>query len=85
MKVLIACEESQEVCKAFRAKGHEAYSCDIQEPSGGHPEWHISDLKIYDQTRELRAFTGLQSTRFGMRPMEITRPPQSWRYVEDGR
>ena len=41
MKVLIACEESQTVCKAFRAKGHEAYSCDIQEPSGGHPEWHI--------------------------------------------
>ena len=41
MKVLIACEESQEVCKAFRAKGHEAYSCDIQEPSGCHPEWHI--------------------------------------------
>ena len=41
MRVLIACEESQEVCKAFRAKGHEAYSCDIQEPSGGHPEWHI--------------------------------------------
>ena len=38
MKVLIACEESQTVCKAFRAKGHEAYSCDIQEPSGGHPE-----------------------------------------------
>lgn len=41
MKVLIACEESQTVCKAFREKGHEAYSCDIQEPSGGHPEWHI--------------------------------------------
>ena len=41
MKVLIACEESQEVCKAFRVKGHEAYSCDIIEPSGGHPEWHI--------------------------------------------
>lgn len=41
MKVLIACEESQEVCKAFRAIGHEAYSCDIQECSGGHPEWHI--------------------------------------------
>lgn len=33
MKVLVACEESQEVCKAFRARGHEAYSCDIQEPS----------------------------------------------------
>jgi hypothetical protein len=41
MKVLIACEESQTVCKAFRAKGHEAYSCDIIECSGGHPEWHI--------------------------------------------
>lgn len=41
MKVLIACEESQEVCKAFRAKGHEAYSCDILECSGGHPEWHL--------------------------------------------
>ena len=40
-KVLIACEESQTECKAFRARGHEAYSCDIQEPSGGHPEWHI--------------------------------------------
>lgn len=41
MKVLVACEESQEVCKAFRAKGHEAYSCDIIECSGGHPEWHV--------------------------------------------
>lgn len=41
MKVLVACEESQEVCKAFRAVGHEAYSCDIQKCSGGHPEWHI--------------------------------------------
>ena len=41
MKVLVACEESQEVCKAFRARGHEAYSCDIQDCSGGHPEWHI--------------------------------------------
>ena len=41
MRVLIACEESQEVCKAFREKGHEAFSCDIQECSGGHPEWHI--------------------------------------------
>lgn len=41
MKVLVACEESQAVCKAFREKGHEAYSCDIIECSGGHPEWHI--------------------------------------------
>ena len=41
MRVLIACEESQEVCKAFRAMGHESYSCDIEPCSGGHPEWHI--------------------------------------------
>jgi len=41
LKVLIACEESQEVCKAFRELGHEAYSCDILECSGGNPEWHI--------------------------------------------
>lgn len=41
MKVLIACEESQAVCKAFRELGHEAFSCDIIECSGGHPEWHI--------------------------------------------
>lgn len=41
MRVLIACEESQVVCKAFRERGHEAYSCDLQYPSGGHPEWHI--------------------------------------------
>ena len=41
MRVLIACEESQTVCKAFRALGHEAYSCDIIECSGGHPEWHL--------------------------------------------
>lgn len=41
MNVLIACEESQEVCKAFRERGHEAFSCDTQECSGGHPEWHI--------------------------------------------
>lgn len=41
MRVLVACEESQTVTKAFRDKGHEAYSCDIQDCSGGHPEWHI--------------------------------------------
>ena len=41
MKILISCEESQTVCKAFRELGFEAYSCDIQDCSGGHPEWHI--------------------------------------------
>lgn len=41
MKILVACEESQRVCKAFRAKGHEAYSCDLEFCSGGEPQWHI--------------------------------------------
>ena len=46
--VLIACEESQRVCMAFRKMGHDAFSCDIIDPSGGHPEWHIKGdaLKI---------------------------------------
>ena len=42
MNVLVACEESQTVTIAFRENGHNAFSCDIQECSGGHPEWHIS-------------------------------------------
>jgi site-specific DNA-cytosine methylase len=51
MKVLIACEESQAVCKEFRKRGHEAFSCDIQDCSGGHPEWHIKDdvLKVINE------------------------------------
>lgn len=41
INVLIACEESQAVCKEFRARGFRAFSCDILPCSGGHPEWHI--------------------------------------------
>lgn len=41
MRILIACEESQAVCKEMRRLGHEAYSCDIIPCSGGHPEWHL--------------------------------------------
>ena len=41
LNVLIACEESQTVCTAFRELGHRAFSCDLQECSGGHPEWHV--------------------------------------------
>ena len=41
MKIIIACEESQAVCKEFRMLGHEAFSCDILPQTGGHPEWHI--------------------------------------------
>ena len=54
-RVLIACEESQTVCKAFRAKGFDAYSCDIQDCSGGYPEWHLKGdvLKHIDKGWDL--------------------------------
>ena len=47
MKVLIACEESQTICVEFRKLGVEAYSCDLKECSGGHPEWHLK-MDIFD-------------------------------------
>lgn len=61
MKVLVACEESQRVCMAFREKGHEAYSCDIIDCSGGHPEWHIKGdvLDILNPTTNLIPFNTL--------------------------
>jgi hypothetical protein len=54
-KVLIACEESQEVCIKFRELGHEAFSCDVLDCSGSHPEWHIKDdvLKVIDSSWSL--------------------------------
>lgn len=67
MRVLIACEESQRVCMAFRELGHEAFSCDIQECSGGHPEWHINsdclallngDCQFNTQNGEVHIITG---------------------------
>ena len=61
MRILVACEESQRVCMAFRAKGHEAYSCDIMDCSGGHPEWHIKGdvLKILNPRINLIPFVTL--------------------------
>lgn len=61
MRILVACEESQAVCIAFRELGHEAYSCDIEPCSGGHPEWHIQGdaLTILDGKREFRTMDGI--------------------------
>lgn len=77
MKVLIACEESQEVCKAFRALGHEAYSCDIQEPSGGHPEWHIlgNCLPILGGCCEVTTMDGTVHQIPGKWDLLIAHPP----------
>lgn len=57
MKVLVACEESQRVCTEFRKLGCEAYSCDIEPCSGGHPEWHIK----YDVLPLLNGNCGFQT------------------------
>lgn len=77
MKVLVACEESQEVCKALRERGHEAYSCDIQECSGGHPEWHIQEdvLPLLGGECEFMTVDKKSHTIDGKRDMIIAFPP----------
>lgn len=80
MKILIACEESQRICIAFRNKGHEAYSCDVQEPSGGHPEWHIKTdvLGILNPQNDLIKFQtedGIQHTVEGKWDLIVAHPP----------
>ena len=64
LKVLVACEESQRVCTAFRELGHEAYSCDIIEPSGNHPEWHVKGdvLPLLEREREFTTMDGVKHT-----------------------
>ena len=61
MNVLVACEESQRVCTAFRKKGHNAFSCDILPCSGGYPEWHIQMdvLDIIDGNRMFKTESGV--------------------------
>jgi hypothetical protein len=77
MKVLIACEESQRVCIAFRERGHEAYSCDIQECSGGHPEWHIKDdvKKIVNGYCQFTTQDGKEHTLRSEWDLIIAHPP----------
>ena len=77
MKVLVACEESQAVCTAFRELGHEAYSCDILECSGGHPEWHIQGdvLPLINGSCEFTTMDGHTHTLDGEWDMLIAHPP----------
>ena len=72
MKILIACEESQTITKAFRKKGHNAYSCDLQEESGGHPEWHIQG-------------DALQEAYSGTYDLMIAHPPCTYLAVSGAR
>ena len=59
---------------------YDAAAYAMQSPMYG---WHISDLRVYDHPRDLWEFTGLRETKYGLAPGPITRPPQSWRYVEE--
>jgi len=77
MNILIACEESQVVCKAFREKGHNAFSCDIQECSGGHPEWHIMQdvLPVLNGNCEFQTMDGKTHKVSGKWDLIIGHPP----------
>lgn len=77
MKVLVACEESQRVCTAFRERGHEAYSCDIIDQSGGHPEWHIMQnvLPLLNGKCEFETTDGVKHEIDGKWDLIIAHPP----------
>ena len=77
MKILVACEESQAVTIELRRLGHEAYSCDIQECSGGHPEWHIKDdvLPLLNGDCEFNTKDGERHSIAGRWDMIIAFPP----------
>ena len=77
MNVLVACEESQRVCIAFREKGHNAFSCDIQECSGGHPEWHIQwdVLPLLNGRCEFTTIDGTKHKIEGKWDLIIAHPP----------
>ena len=76
-KILIACEESQSVCKEFRNLGHEAYSADIQEESGGHPEWHIKGdcLPLLNGNCKFKTMDNVEHQIDGKWDMIIAFPP----------
>ena len=77
MRVLVACEESQRVCIAFRDKGHNAFSCDILSCSGGHPEWHICGdvLPLLNGNCEFRTMDGVKHRIDGKWDLIIAFPP----------
>lgn len=77
MKILVACEESQTVCKAMRLRGHECYSADIQYPSGGHPEWHILGdvLPLINGNCEFTTMDGTFHQIIGKWDLLIAHPP----------
>ena len=87
VKVLVACEESQTVCKAFRERGHEAYSADIVEPSGGHPEWHVLGdvLPIINGNCTFTTMDGTQHQIEGTWDLLIAHPPCTYLSIAGNR
>ena len=77
MNVLVACEESQRVCAAFRERGHNAFSCDIEPCSGGHPEWHIMQdvVPILDGRCGFKTMDGIEHSIDGKWDLIIAHPP----------
>ena len=77
MNILIACEESQRVCIAFREKGHNAFSCDILSCSGGHPEWHICGdvLPLLNGNCVFTTMDGVKHRIYGKWDLLIAHPP----------
>lgn len=77
MKVLAACEESQTVTKELRKRGHEAYSCDVLDTSGDHPEWHIEAdvLPLLNGDCAFCTMDGVQHNIIGKWDMIIAFPP----------
>lgn len=87
MKVLVACEESQAVCKEFRRLGHEAYSCDLMPCSGGHPEWHIQDSvePILNGKCSFKTMDGKEHNINGKWDMILAFPPCTYLTVTGNR
>ena len=77
MNVLVACEESQRVCTAFREKGHNAFSCDIEPCSGGHPEWHIMQdvIPLLNGKCSFKTMDGIEHSIDGKWDLIIAHPP----------
>lgn len=77
MNILVACEESQRVCEAFRNKGHNAFSCDIIDASGGHPEWHIKQdvLPLLNGNCSFTTCDGVEHNISGKWDLIIGHPP----------
>ena len=77
INILVACEESQRVCEAFRKLGGKAYSCDIMECSGGHPEWHIMQdvIPLLNGGCSFKTMDGVEHSIDGKWDLIIAHPP----------